>query len=546
MEEITLKDVEAARKELLAELNLAALEAGYGPHAIEAAKTPTVESLTAALGILNPPSRRQLTPDEHAASAVLDAFVRGTELPTTSTATATAKQAEGGAYALVSQIVQQARTSTLGEGAANALNSAAGAFVRAGSMVHAFVRRVNANEDFESTPAKVLASVANVAMRNAAAVFVPTLLRQLLSYGIEAGFKKTGASDTLKTALGVAVPTLAVGALVLGAIRDRAAGTHTKTSERSRAIMGTTIAATGIATAATGAMAKPGVASLMLAFTAYTVMRDLVVQSRLRMGNANTVGQVPDAKQFALISVGYGIDQGLVNLGMNMLASPSGPKALNDGVGIQPGNALKRAVLNMVGEIGEDLMFQSIPAIRSRMDPNQESHALQLSIQDVGYQQNNLVNGALGPWAVRTGILSTTIGVLSMVSALAKDPAFTKNPVLVEAVEDLVIGAFNAILYEPFANAGSGQPTAQQTAAPAAAASMEMVSTAALPGSGDQFGSSRLLSGTGRSDRFMTDWVTQAAFETNSQLADARHGIRRDDSHVVNVDAALQPPLSRS
>jgi hypothetical protein len=544
MEEITLKDVAAVREKLLAELNLAALEAGHGPHAIEAAKTPTVESLTAALSVLSPTSRRQLTSEEHAAAAVLDAFVRGTEIPST------APHAEGGAYAFISQVVHQARTSTLGEGAAhaaNAVNSAAGAFMRAGSVVHAFVRRVNANEDFESTPAKIFASVANVAMRNTAAVFVPTLLRQLLSYGIEAGFKKTGASDTLKTALGVAVPTLAVGALLLGAIRDRAAGTHTRTSERSRAIMGTTIAATGIATAATGVMARPGVASLMLAFTAYTVMRDLVVQSRLRMGNANTAGQAPDARHFALISAGYGIDQALVNLGMNLLASPSGAAAFNqERPHIEPGNAFARAALNLVGEIGEDVMFQSIPAIRSRLDPNQESHALQLSIQDVGYQPNNLVNGALGPWAVRTGILSTTIGVVSMVGAFAKDPAFANNPVLVEAVEDLIVGAFNAVLYEPFANTGSGQPTAQPTATPAAAASTEMVSSAALPGSADQSDSNGMLSGIGRSDRFMADWVAQAAFETNNQLADARHGIRRDDTHVVNIDAALQPPLSRS
>lgn len=554
MEEITLKDVVAARQEFLAELNLAALEAGHGLHAIEAAKTPTVESVTAALSILSPALDRQLTPEEQAAAAVLDAFIRGTEVPTT------AQHAEGGAYAFISQVVQQARASTLGEGVAyvanaaayatqaavNSVNTAAGAFVRAGRVAHAFVKRVNANEDFESTPAKIAASVANVAMRNAAAVFVPTAIRQLLSYGIEAALTKAGASDSVKTTLGVVVPGVAIGALALGAYRDRAAGTHTPTSERSRLIMGSTIAVAGFATAATGTMAAPGVASLMLAFTAYTAMRDLVVQSRLRMSNANTVGQVPDARHFALISAGYGLDQGLVNLGMSALASPSGPAAFTDHAGISPKNAFVRAALNMLGEIGEDLMFQSIPAIRSRLDPNQESHALQLSIQDVGYQQSNLVNGALGPWAVRTGILATTIGVTSIVAAYAKDPAYANNPKLVEAVNDLIVGAFNAILYEPFANAGSGQPTAQPTAVQTTAASMEMVSTAALPGAGDHIGSNRLLSGTGRSDRFTADWVAQATFETNSRPADAGHEVRRNDTHVVDVDAALQPPLSRS
>jgi hypothetical protein len=75
---------------------------------------------------------------------------------------------------------------------------------------------------------------------------------------------------------------------------------------------------------------------------------------------------------------------------------------------------------------------------------------------------------------------------------------------------------------------------------------MEMVSTAALPGAGDHIGSNRLLSGTGRSDRFTADWVAQATFETNSRPADAGHEVRRNDTHVVDVDAALQPPLSRS
>jgi hypothetical protein len=561
MEEISLKDVNAARLDLLAELDLAALEAGHGTHAIEAAKTPTVESLTAALSVLSPPPNRQLTPEEQAAAAVLDAFIRGTEAPPVS-----APHAEGGAYAFISQIVQQARTSTLGEGVAyaantaayaantaayatqtavNAVNTAAGAFVRAGKVAHAFVKRVNANADFESTPAKIAASVANVTMRNTVAVFVPTAIRQFLSYGIEAAFTKTEASDSVKTTLGLAAPVLAVSALALGAMRDRGAGTHTLTSERSRLIMGSTIAAAGFATAATGTMAAPGVASLMLAFTAYTTMRDLVVQSRLRMSNANTAGQVPDARHFALISAGYGLDQGLVNLGMSTQASPSGPTAFTDHAGISAKNAFVRAAFNLAGEIGEDLMFQSIPAIRSRLDPNQESHALQLSIQDVGYQQNNLVNGALGPWAVRTGILATTIGVTSIVAAYAKDPAYANNPALVEAVNDLIVGAFNAVLYEPFANAGSGQPTAQQpTATPAAGTSLEMVSSAALPVSQHHIGSSPLLSGTGRSDRFTAASVPEATIETDSRLANTL--TRRNNSHVVNVDAASQPPLARS
>lgn len=333
---------------------------------------------------------------------------------------------------------------------------AAAALGRAGQVMSAFLRRVNANQDFESTPATIAASVANVAMRNALAVFVPTIVRQFLSYGVEAGLTRAGASDPVRTTLGLMAPIMAVGALALGAMRDRIAGTHTRTSERSRAIMASTTALTGLATAATGSM--PSATALMVSFTAYTAMRDLLVQSRLRLSNANTTDYVPDATHFALISAGYGIDQGLVSLGMSTLASPSGAGAYVAGAGVQAWNAIRRGAVNWAGEVGEDLMFQSIPAVRSVLDPAQQNHALRLSIRDVGYQQNNLVNGALGPWAVRTGILSTTIGGLSMLSKLATNPAYVNNPRLVEAVNDLIIGAVNGILYEPFANSGSAQP----------------------------------------------------------------------------------------
>ena len=189
-------------------------------------------------------------------------------------------------------------------------------------------------------------------------------------------------------------PGEAVGMLALGALRDSWAGTSTPTSRRSRAIMATTTAVAGLATAASGAM--PGVASLMVAFTAYTAMRDLLVQSRLRMSNANTSDYVPDATHFALISAGYGLDQGLVSLGMSTLASPSGAGAYLRGVGVQLWNDIRRGALNWAGEVGEDLMFQGIPAVRSTLDPAQPGHALQLSIRDVGYQRNNVVNAALG------------------------------------------------------------------------------------------------------------------------------------------------------
>lgn len=446
-ESVTEEQVRQAHQYLMNALREAGPRAGGDPRALALAPAPTAAAFDFAIQALGGDAAGPSTAAERTAVTLLEAFAAEGQVPSLGCAK------DSGAITLVQKIIRQA---SLGAGVCCSVAGAAGAALRAAYMAKAFLQRVNANADFESTPATVAASVANVAMRNALAVFGPTVIRQFLSYGIEAGLARAGASDSARTTLGLVAPMLAVGALALGAMRDRMAGTHTPTSERSRAIMATTTAAAGLATAATGAM--PGVAPLMVAFTAYTAMRDLVVQSRLRMSNAHTNGYVPDATHFALISAGYGLDQGLVSLGMSTLASPSGADAYLKDAGVQAWNAIRRGALNWAGEVGEDLMFQGIPAVRSMLDPAQPNHALQLSIRDEGYQQNHIVNGALGPWAVRTGILSTTIGGLSMLSTYAKDPSYVNNPRLVEAVNDLIIGAVNGILYEPFANSGSAQP----------------------------------------------------------------------------------------
>jgi len=446
--EPTVEQVLQQRQALMNTLREFGAQAGVDPHGLAAAPVPTAAVFDLMIQTLVGNAPEPTTAEERAAVSMVMAFVADGEIPPQSPAR------NPGHITLARHLIRQVG---LGAGVARSVAGAAGSMLRAGHMAKAFLQRVNANENFESTPAKVAASVANVAMRNALAVFLPTLIRQFLSYGIEAGLTRAGASDSARTTLGLVAPMLAVGALLMGAMRDRMAGTYTRTSERSRAIMATTTAVAGLATAATGAM--PGVASLMVAFTAYTAMRDLLVHPRLRMANANTSDYVPDATHFALISAGYGLDQGLVSLGMSLLASPSGADAYLKHAGVQAWNAIRRGALNWAGEVAEDLMFQGIPAVRSTLDPAQPSHALQLSIRDVGYQQNHVVNGALGPWAVRTGILTATIGGLSMLSAYAKDPSYANNPRLVEAVGDLIIGAVNGILYEPFANAGSAQPS---------------------------------------------------------------------------------------
>lgn len=411
--------------------------------------------------------RTPMLADSHAGD--IGDFIRTGRCPDMSGACDDVTAALRSALARASEVSSSTFHAAAGQvrGGVAQLAEAPAQFARAAAVMAAFIERVAANEDFESTPATIAASVVNVAARNALAVLLPTAIRQFLSFGIEAAFTHARASDNVKTTFGLMAPLLATAALAMGAVRDSMAGTETTTSRRSRAIMGATTLVTGVATAATGAM--PGVASLMLAFTLYTAMRDLVVQSRLRMNNPNTAGQAPDATHFSLISIGYGIDQALVNLGMSTLASPSGATAFVQHAGVQARNALRRAAINWAGENGEDLMFQSIPALRSLFGPAENRHALQLGIRDVGYQRNNVVNGALGPWAVRTGILATSFGLTGMLSAHLRDPRYVNNPRLVEAVNDLLLGVLNGVLYEPFANAGSGQPSAAQAAAAAQA-----------------------------------------------------------------------------
>jgi hypothetical protein len=408
-----------------------------------------------------------LTPAELAAAAALHSYVeRGPAAPQRAPiAAAAAAQGSGGmqhnaaaapqdAAAMAQQVLAAAQHDDLGGAAANAPGPV-GNFVRAARVLQAAYQRINANADLPGSAATMAASVANVAARNFAAVFVPTAIRQFLSYGLEAAMHN--ASDTTRTIAGAAAPVLAVGALVAGAVRDRMEGTNTPTSERSRAIMGGAITTVGIAAAATGSMAHA--APLLLAFTAYTAMRDLLVQSAVRLNNAHTQDYTADPTHLALISTGYGIDQALVDLAMSTRASPSGMGAFNQHAGVQVANAFARAGINWAGEVGEDLMYEGIEMARSHLDPDRQAHDLQLSLSNVGYQRNNVLNGAMGPWAVRTGILSTTIGLTQMLSDHASNPSFTNHPLRQAAASALIIGAVNALLYEPFRNSSSGQPT---------------------------------------------------------------------------------------
>jgi hypothetical protein len=308
-------------------------------------------------------------------------------------------------------------------------------------------KRVFAN-DFDSDAAALAASVTNVAVRNVAAVLIPTFTRQLLSYGLEQAFKKSHASDNTRALLATLTVMLPVLAHAIGGARDRGHGTQTWTSLRSRLIMGGLTLAALVAGSLTNVLSE--VAPLVMAFTAYTFMRDVMVQSRLRLNNPN-FGDRPNTAHWAFISAGYGIDQALVNAGMSQLASPSGPAAADGPGGIQLGNAATRAWINWAGEVSEDLMFQGYPAI-------EQVHPLRLSIEDVGYQLGQgaplVKNALLAPWAVRSGILD--MGLIGGTMIAKYLPGI--DPASLEIATSAYIGLLNAILYEPFAEAGKDQP----------------------------------------------------------------------------------------
>ncbi|KAL7919736.1 hypothetical protein ACQKWADRAFT_322698 [Trichoderma austrokoningii] len=317
-----------------------------------------------------------------------------------------------------------------------------------------FMSQVAHNESFTSTHGQILISIANISIRNFISVFIPTILRQFISYSTEAGFHNLKTSARLKAIIGTFFGTgVALIAHAIGTWRDEKAGTATLASRRSRAILASTVFAAGIGELYTSSAA--GNASTHIAFTIYTGMRDLMVQSRLRLHNPNTSGIKPDWIHFSIMMFLMTVISGLVNFGMSTLASPSGQAAWTARSSFveQLKHAVIRGILNLIGEVGDDFLFQVIPSIRSHFKGIENPHVLRLSLKDVGYQKRYLTNAALGPWAARTGLIATTVSLLGITA-----PYLSHNVRLLEGVSDLIVGVTNGPLYEPFANSVSGQP----------------------------------------------------------------------------------------
>lgn len=317
-----------------------------------------------------------------------------------------------------------------------------------------FISQVAHNESFTSTHGQILISIVNISTRNFISVFIPTILRQFISYSTEAGFHKFKTSAKLKAIVGTLFGTgIALIAHAIGMWRDEKSGTATLASRRSRAILVSTAFAAGIGELYTNTAA--GNASTHIAFTIYTGMRDLMVQSRLRLHNPNTSGVKPDWTHFGIMMFSMTVIASLVNFGMSTLASPSGQAAwiARSSFTEQLKHAVIRGFLNLIGEVGDDFLFQAIPSIRSHFKGVENPHVLRLSLKDVGYQKGYLTNAVLGPWAARTGLLATILALLGITS-----PSLEHNARLLEGVSDLIVGLSNGPLYEPFANSVSGQP----------------------------------------------------------------------------------------
>jgi hypothetical protein len=198
-----------------------------------------------------------------------------------------------------------------------------------------------------------------------------------------------------------------------------------------------------------------GAAAQMIAFTMYTFMRDIAVQSHVRLKNPNMEHRdpgakpVPDELHWALISLIYGLDQFAVNQLMPTAAPTSGPGAADAHLGILPQAkaAAIRAGINWVGEIAEDMSFNGIAAVR-------DNKMVRLGLE---WQPKlrNVANGLLAPMAVRTGITQTNVIFGDVI-----DKALGENhPLLSNLLPAITMGGLlNGVFYWPFANAGKGLP----------------------------------------------------------------------------------------
>lgn len=323
---------------------------------------------------------------------------------------------------------------------------------------------LSANE-FKSGKAAFGASLANVAMRNFASVAIPTFARQMLSAQIERGLAESGISDAHRALLGGSFAALPMLLLAGGAYRahrnpnaTQAEKTEGDYARGTMAAMSFSALLGGIFSGQLGSKTS-GATAQMIAFTLYTFMRDVAVQSHVRLKNPNMEQRepgakpVPDKLHWGLISLIYGVDQFGVNQLMPTAAPISGPGAYHAHLGpVEQAKAAGiRAGINWAGEIIEDMSFNGIAAVRDKT-------ALRLGLKWEP-KPGHVANGALGPLAVRTAITQTNVVFGDVIDKALGDT----HPLLSNLLPAITMGGLlNGIFYWPFANAGKGAPSAGQ------------------------------------------------------------------------------------
>ncbi|EIC82527.1 hypothetical protein [Serratia sp. M24T3] len=239
---------------------------------------------------------------------------------------------------------------------------------------------------------RYLHNARNIAVRTVLCVALPTLLRQIVAYGTEYIFSEA-SRFTLATLAG----TLPLILNLAGGVREYLQGTSTAVGTFSRALNIGVSAAAMIAAASTGVLA--GLASTMVSFQAYSVMRE-GAQSCIRLDNHLPVKAI---STFATAGM-YIPNQIATSLTMSAIASPSGSAAallqanyrdvwLND---------LSRAALNTLGEAADLSVFSGLNAMQNRIKLRNE---LTIGLPDKKHMADTFFNAL----AARMALMNTPI-----------------------------------------------------------------------------------------------------------------------------------------
>ncbi|PUA17986.1 hypothetical protein [Glaciimonas sp. PCH181] len=202
-------------------------------------------------------------------------------------------------------------------------------------------------------------NLTNIVGRNVASVALPTFIRQAIAYFVEEKLNDNDATVATRTALAAMVASLPIILNVIGAAQERYRRTSTITSAACHALNILLSAGGIIAAAVTGVL--PGLASSLVAFTGYCIMRDLI-QSVFTLKDGT---QAMDWQTAAISGSAYSVEQFVVGVGMDRFGSPSGASAaaLTDYLETVV-NDLVRAGFNLVAETIDEFVVRGVQHYR--------------------------------------------------------------------------------------------------------------------------------------------------------------------------------------